>query len=252
MVHIDSGKQWSDVRTKLRAQLSKDEYESWFTGLQFVSFSDWMAPVLTVSVAMPFLKHWIRKNYLELLQATVSEVYGPIDEIIIKVRTVSPHLPAAPKSLIPSVQGEPRLGHAHPHVSHTMLPGPKFEPVPKRQVDSLEMQLTPEEIAEMAKRKDRGILIEDIQRSVCRHFGIHETDLKSHSLQRLHREARNVGMYLSYKLTKIPLKTIGKHFGNRDDSTVLHAKRETAQQIKIDDPHKTSVIILTRELMKLN
>ena len=57
-------------------------------------------------------------------------------------------------------------------------------------------------------------------------------------------------MYLAYKLTKASFKTVGAHFGNRDQSTVVSAKRNIAQQIKIDDPLKESVILLTQALIK--
>ncbi len=72
----------------------------------------------------------------------------------------------------------------------------------------------------------RRIKIEDILRIVSRHFGVSKGDLLS---QRRHRSVvwpRQVGMYLAKQLTARSLPEIGRRFGNRDHTTVLHAIRK--------------------------
>lgn len=72
----------------------------------------------------------------------------------------------------------------------------------------------------------RRIKIEDILRVVSRHFGVSKGDLLS---QRRHRSVvwpRQVGMYLAKHLTARSLPEIGRRFGNRDHTTVLHAIRK--------------------------
>ena len=72
----------------------------------------------------------------------------------------------------------------------------------------------------------RRIKIEDILRIVSRHFGVSKGDLLS---QRRHRSVvwpRQIGMYLAKQLTHRSLPEIGRRFGNRDHTTVLHAIRK--------------------------
>lgn len=72
----------------------------------------------------------------------------------------------------------------------------------------------------------RRVKIEDILRIVSRHFGVSKGDLLS---QRRHRSVvwpRQIGMYLAKQMTARSLPEIGRRFGNRDHTTVLHAIRK--------------------------
>ncbi len=80
----------------------------------------------------------------------------------------------------------------------------------------------------------RRIKIEDILRVVSRHYGVSKGDLLS---QRRHRSVvwpRQIGMYLAKQLTARSLPEIGRRFGNRDHTTVLHAIRKIESQINGD------------------
>jgi len=77
----------------------------------------------------------------------------------------------------------------------------------------------------------RRVKIEDILRIVSRHFGVSKGDLLS---QRRHRSVvwpRQIGMYLAKQLTQRSLPEIGRRFGNRDHTTVLHAIRKSEGEI---------------------
>ncbi len=77
----------------------------------------------------------------------------------------------------------------------------------------------------------RRIKIEDILRIVSRHFGVSKGDLLS---QRRHRSVvwpRQIGMYLAKQMTARSLPEIGRRFGNRDHTTVLHAIRKIEGEI---------------------
>jgi chromosomal replication initiator protein len=81
----------------------------------------------------------------------------------------------------------------------------------------------------------RRIKIEDILRIISRHFGVSKGDLLS---QRRHRSVvwpRQVGMYLAKQLTARSLPEIGRRFGNRDHTTVLHAIRKIEGEL-VDNP----------------
>ena len=72
----------------------------------------------------------------------------------------------------------------------------------------------------------RRVRIEDIIKTVSRHFGVSKPDILS---QRRHRSVvwpRQIGMYLAKQLTARSLPEIGRRFGNRDHTTVLHAIRK--------------------------
>ncbi|MEL7049040.1 MAG: helix-turn-helix domain-containing protein, partial [Pseudomonadota bacterium] len=72
----------------------------------------------------------------------------------------------------------------------------------------------------------RRIKIEDILRYVSRHYGVSKGDLLS---QRRHRSVvwpRQIGMYLAKQMTSRSLPEIGRRFGGRDHTTVLHAIRK--------------------------
>ncbi len=93
----------------------------------------------------------------------------------------------------------------------------------------------------------RRIKIEDILRVVSRHFGVSKGDILS---QRRHRSVvwpRQIGMFLSKQLTSRSLPEIGRRFGNRDHTTVLHAIRKI-DKILPDDPQLRDEI---EELKKL-
>ena len=77
----------------------------------------------------------------------------------------------------------------------------------------------------------RRIKIEDILRVISRHYGVSKGDLLS---QRRHRSVvwpRQIGMYLAKHLTARSLPEIGRRFGGRDHTTVLHAIRKIEGEI---------------------
>jgi len=77
----------------------------------------------------------------------------------------------------------------------------------------------------------RRIKIEDILRMVSRHYGVSKSDLLS---QRRHRSIvhpRQIGMYLAKQMTTRSLPEIGRRFGNRDHTTVLHAVRKITKEL---------------------
>ncbi len=77
----------------------------------------------------------------------------------------------------------------------------------------------------------RRIKIEDIQRIISRQYAVSKADLLS---QRRHRSVvwpRQIGMYLAKQLTSRSLPEIGRRFGDRDHTTVLHAIRKIDKEL---------------------
>ncbi len=95
----------------------------------------------------------------------------------------------------------------------------------------------------------RRIRIEDILRVVSRHYGVSRTDLLS---ERRHRSVvlpRQVGMYLAKQLTSRSLPEIGRRFGNRDHTTVLHAIRKIQGCVEADIQLKDEIDDLKKQLL---
>jgi chromosomal replication initiator protein len=90
------------------------------------------------------------------------------------------------------------------------------------------------------------IKIDDILKIVGRHFNVARTDLLSPRRARSIVVPRQVGMYLAKKMTSRSLPEIGRRFGGRDHSTVLHAVRKIDDQIKKDDHLAKEVALLIR------
>jgi chromosomal replication initiator protein len=88
------------------------------------------------------------------------------------------------------------------------------------------------------------VSIERIQELVCDRFGVTLTELKSERRSQSIVYPRQVAMYLSRELTDSSLPKIGKHFGGRDHTTVIHATSKIARLIKED----RSVYNLVQEL----
>jgi len=96
---------------------------------------------------------------------------------------------------------------------------------------SFEPQLDIERIDEMLVHifrsgEPKRVRIEDIQRIVSRHYNVSKTELLSNRRTRTIVKPRQVAMYLSKVLTPRSLPEIGRRFGGRDHTTVLHAVRK--------------------------
>ena len=90
------------------------------------------------------------------------------------------------------------------------------------------------------------IKIDDILKIVGRHYNVARTDLLSPRRARVVVVPRQIGMYLAKKMTSRSLPEIGRRFGGRDHSTVLHAVRKIEELVKTDDKLAREVAMLIR------
>jgi len=91
------------------------------------------------------------------------------------------------------------------------------------------------------KDTDKPVLVEDIQKVVCDHFGIRISDIKSKRRSKALVLPRQIAMYLSRNLCKVSLADIGEKFGGKDHSTVIHAVNKIESQLK-KDPYLTQTV----------
>jgi chromosomal replication initiator protein len=89
----------------------------------------------------------------------------------------------------------------------------------------------------------------DIQTAACKHFGLSSEELLSASRTTRISWPRQVAMYLARELTTESLPSIGRHFGGRDHTTVIHACRRTEQRILTDASCRQTVDSLRQHLL---
>ena len=78
----------------------------------------------------------------------------------------------------------------------------------------------------MLKSNDKRITIDEIQKKVSSYYNIRVDDLTSSRRIRTFARPRQIAMYLSKKLTTRSLPEIGRKFGGRDHTTVIHAVKK--------------------------
>jgi len=92
----------------------------------------------------------------------------------------------------------------------------------------------------------KRVRIEDIQRIVARHYNVSKTELLSNRRTRTIVKPRQVAMYLSKVMTPRSLPEIGRRFGGRDHTTVLHAVRKIEDQSGADTSLAQEIELLKR------
>jgi chromosomal replication initiator protein len=88
------------------------------------------------------------------------------------------------------------------------------------------IEMAQEILKDVLRAADRRVTIEEIQKVVVEHFAIRLADMSSSRRSRAVARPRQVAMYLAKMLTPRSLPEIGKKFGNRDHTTVMHAVRQ--------------------------
>jgi chromosomal replication initiator protein len=98
-------------------------------------------------------------------------------------------------------------------------------------------------------REARRVRIEDILRIVSRHYKVPRNDLLSSRRSRDVVRPRQIAMYLAKALTSRSLPEIGRRFGGRDHTTVLHSVRKVEQMMK-DDGDLCQEIELLKKMLE--
>ncbi len=93
-----------------------------------------------------------------------------------------------------------------------------------------------------------GRSVAEIQAAACEHFGLSCDELLSSARTARISWPRQVAMYLARELTSESLPAIGRHFGGRDHTTVLHAWRRTTARMATDDSSREAVEKLCSQL----
>jgi chromosomal replication initiator protein len=105
-----------------------------------------------------------------------------------------------------------------------------------------------EVLHDLLRAHEKRVSIEDIQKRVAEHYNIRLTDMSSARRARSVARPRQVAMYLAKHLTQRSLPEIGRRFGNRDHTTVMHAVSRVAELMAEDAAFAEDVSLLRKML----
>ena len=100
----------------------------------------------------------------------------------------------------------------------------------------------------ISEEQNRQIMIEDVLRTISGHFTVTKQDILSSRRHKTIVYPRQIGMYWAKVLTTRSLPEIGRKFGGRDHTTVLHAVRKIEKLIKTNPSIRESITTLENSL----
>lgn len=110
------------------------------------------------------------------------------------------------------------------------------------------LDMSQEVLRDLLRSNDRKITIEEIQRRVAEYYNVRLADMLSARRARAVARPRQVAMYLAKQLTSRSLPEIGRKFGGRDHTTVIHAVRKIDELCHLDSGIEEDVDLLRRML----
>src|SRR5256886_4145661 len=96
------------------------------------------------------------------------------------------------------------------------------------------MQMAQQVLKHLVHVNDRRVSIDAIQKAVAEHFVLKQSQLKEKSNTRAIAYPRQVAMYLVKELTHASLPEIGRTFGNKHHTTVLHSINKIEKQRQVE------------------
>jgi len=112
----------------------------------------------------------------------------------------------------------------------------------------ISLETTQDVLRDLLRANDRRVTIEEIQKQVASHFNVRISDMHSARRARSVARPRQVAMYLAKQLTSRSLPEIGRKFGGRDHTTVMHAVRKVEELREHDTTFNEDVELLRRML----
>ncbi|GLT08673.1 chromosomal replication initiator protein DnaA [Sulfitobacter sp. PR48] len=112
----------------------------------------------------------------------------------------------------------------------------------------INMELTQDCLVDVLRDSERKISVEEIQRKVSEHYNIRLSDMIGPKRLRSYARPRQVAMYLCKLMTSRSLPEIGRRFGGRDHTTVMHGVRRIEELKTTDDQIAEDLQLLRRAL----
>jgi len=111
------------------------------------------------------------------------------------------------------------------------------------------MELTQDCLADILRASERKLTVEEIQRRVADHYNIRLSDMIGPKRLRTYARPRQMAMYLCKQLTSRSLPEIGRRFGGRDHTTVMHGVRRI-EELKVTDGQIAEDLELLRRALE--
>ena len=116
------------------------------------------------------------------------------------------------------------------------------------QIITLEMARTV--LRDLIGDKKKVVAMEDIQEVVCSQFHVKLTELKSRRRSKTLVHPRQIAMYLCRELTDASYPEIGRHFGGKDHTTIIHACRQVTKAKEADQSLQTTLENLKEQILR--
>ncbi|NRP13122.1 Chromosomal replication initiator protein DnaA [Aliiroseovarius sp. xm-m-379] len=110
------------------------------------------------------------------------------------------------------------------------------------------LELAQDCLGDILRASDRKVTVEEIQRKVSEHYNIRLSDLIGPKRVRTIARPRQVAMYLAKHMTSRSLPEIGRRFGGRDHTTVMHGVKRIDELKAVDDQIAEDLELLRRAL----
>ena len=112
----------------------------------------------------------------------------------------------------------------------------------------ISLELAQDCLADILRASDRKLTIEEIQRKVAEHYNIRLSDMIGPKRVRTIARPRQIAMYLAKQLTPRSLPEIGRRFGGRDHTTIMHGVRKIEELMATDSQLSDDLQMLRRQL----
>ena len=112
----------------------------------------------------------------------------------------------------------------------------------------INMELTQDCLSDVLRASERKVSVEEIQRKVSDHYNIRLSDMIGPKRLRSYARPRQVAMYLCKHMTSRSLPEIGRRFGGRDHTTVMHGVRRIEELKQTDGQIAEDLELLRRAL----
>jgi len=106
---------------------------------------------------------------------------------------------------------------------------------------TITLETTQEILVDLLRANERMLTVADIQKKVAGYFNIKMSDMASSSRARQVVRPRQIAMFLSKRLTTRSLAEIGRKFGGKDHTTVMHAIKRIEALLKTDEELKAEI-----------
>lgn len=111
------------------------------------------------------------------------------------------------------------------------------------------LDMAQESLTDILRQSERKVTMDEIMRKTCDYLNVRMSDMVSPKRSRNIARPRQIAMYLSKQLTSRSYPEIGRKFGNRDHTTVIHAVRKI-EELKAQDSQVAEDVELLRRMLE--